>query len=308
MFMRAAAALVGAGLAASVAPAAMAAPATAPQLHKVPAVKDVYPHQARTAKVAGKAATNGGQLNAGQQLASGSKFVDNDATLEMQADGNLVVYLNNADGTHFKPVWSSGTYNNAGAYALMQADGNLVIYKAGRTDPAGALWSTQTSNHAGSFAVFWAGDLMIVDNSNNPAYWGSHTGYLPTGPDASGNYTDTPSDTLASDHVLTRGRWIESTTAWTLMQPDGNLVIYRKRDGQALWSTQTNGKTNDITYIGPDGVLWVADLSTNADYWDDGVYNGTAGAFAKIQGDLNFVVYLPGGTNAVWSSRTAWEY
>lgn len=43
----------------------------------------------------------------------------------MQGDGNLVEY----DGAH-KPVWSSGTGNNPGAWLLLQDDGNLVIYSS----------------------------------------------------------------------------------------------------------------------------------------------------------------------------------
>jgi len=54
--------------------------------------------------------------------------------LDMQADGNLVVYSGAG------PIFNSVTENNQGAFLRMQDDGNLVIYsKAGV-----ALWNTRT--------------------------------------------------------------------------------------------------------------------------------------------------------------------
>jgi hypothetical protein len=61
-----------------------------------------------------------------------------DGWVEMQADGNLVVYDDDGDAE-----WDSETYrDDAGTYALvMQDDGNLVVYDNASGDP---LWSTQT--------------------------------------------------------------------------------------------------------------------------------------------------------------------
>ncbi|MDH6144849.1 hypothetical protein [Kitasatospora acidiphila] len=306
MLMRAASMLVGAGLAAAVAPAAVAAPAA--QHVKAPVTAEPFHQQAsRTAKTATpNVGNNGGVLNPGQTLASGQKIVDNDTTLEMQSDGNLVVYMNFSNGQHFKSLWSTGTWGNWGAYLTMQADGNLVLYKAGGgPTTGGALWSSGTWGKTNSYAEFYYGDLMVGNDAAQTAYWGSHTGYLVN--QVNGTYPDVPADTLLSGHALTPGHWIESANAWVLMQPDGNLVVYRKRDGQALWSSGTWNKSNvetvmDSTY----GVLAVIDKTTGNPYWDSNTWN-SPGATAKIQFDLNFVVYNT-SNSAIWGSGTYGQY
>lgn len=57
------------------------------------------------------------------------------AYLQMQADGNLVLY-----NVAIAPLWSSGTGGNAGAFLSVQDDGNVVIYSG-----ATPLWATATS-------------------------------------------------------------------------------------------------------------------------------------------------------------------
>ncbi|MDH5179113.1 MAG: hypothetical protein OEZ39_02425 [Gammaproteobacteria bacterium] len=56
--------------------------------------------------------------------------------LEMQANGNLVIYK----GQY--PVWSSGTHGNPGSVLSMQDDGNLVIYNKYNKP----IWATGTNN------------------------------------------------------------------------------------------------------------------------------------------------------------------
>lgn len=80
-------------------------------------------------------------------------------TLTMQADGNLVQYVNGA------AVWSSQTFGRPGAYAALQPDGNLVVYTA---DGRSALWSSRTSGKG-------AGQLMVQVDSNVVLYGGSDT-------------------------------------------------------------------------------------------------------------------------------------
>ena len=58
--------------------------------------------------------------------------------LDMQLDGNLVIY--NESGA---PVWHSGTVNYPGSRLLVQKDGNMVIY-----DPSDlVLWASNTCCH-----------------------------------------------------------------------------------------------------------------------------------------------------------------
>jgi hypothetical protein len=62
---------------------------------------------------------------------------DRGAQLEMQFDGNLVIY----DDAH-QQVWSSETQGNSGAQLAVQDDGNLVLYAADLHTP---LWDSRSS-------------------------------------------------------------------------------------------------------------------------------------------------------------------
>ncbi len=57
----------------------------------------------------------------------------------MQTDGNLVLY-----DTSNQPRWASGTSNHPGAFLDMQDDGNVVVYRAGACGEHAndALWAT----------------------------------------------------------------------------------------------------------------------------------------------------------------------
>ena len=58
-------------------------------------------------------------------------FQPDGAHLDMQSDGNLVLYSST------QAVWNSGTYGNPGSSLAVQPDGNIVIYNsAGK-----ALWA-----------------------------------------------------------------------------------------------------------------------------------------------------------------------
>ena len=62
------------------------------------------------------------------------------ARATMQPDGNLVVY-----DFFNKPLWASQTAGNPGAELYLQDDGNLTIFRAGnRREPTDILWSSGT--------------------------------------------------------------------------------------------------------------------------------------------------------------------
>ncbi|GAB2704973.1 trypsin-like serine protease [Kitasatospora kifunensis] len=67
--------------------------------------------------------------------------------LEMQADGNLVLYRKSDGGV----MWNSGTAGNPGAWLAMQSDGNLVVYRAGGGGGNGSLWASGTFWAAGAY-------------------------------------------------------------------------------------------------------------------------------------------------------------
>ncbi|WP_188194722.1 hypothetical protein [Nonomuraea sp. SYSU D8015] len=95
-------------------------------------------------------------LRAHQYLRS----VDGDDKLLMQADGNLVLLT---DG---RPVWSSHTEGNPGAFMQLQLDGNLVV----RSASGDALWDTGTQ-HKGATVHLQDDGNLVVRSSTGKVLW-----------------------------------------------------------------------------------------------------------------------------------------
>jgi|tagenome__1003787_1003787.scaffolds.fasta_scaffold20746632_1 hypothetical protein len=86
-----------------------------------------------------------------------------------------------------------------------------------------------------------------------------------------------------------------------VQQADGNLVLYRKQDGQPLWASNQWGKPVTVTVMQGDGNL-VSYSAGGQPFWDSGTWNHP-GASAVIQDDGNFVVYDP-ANHPLWASNT----
>jgi hypothetical protein len=70
----------------------------------------------------------------GAQLWDAGTYGSGATEVDMQSDGNLVVYAGST------PVWATSTAGYPGAYLLVQNDGNVVVY-----DSSGSrLWATNT--------------------------------------------------------------------------------------------------------------------------------------------------------------------
>ncbi|WP_244135196.1 protease pro-enzyme activation domain-containing protein [Burkholderia sp. BCC1638] len=191
--------------------------------------------------------------------------------LVMQNDGNLVLY--NVSGA---AIWNSGTFGNAGAYAVFQTDGNFVVYSAGGR----ALWFSATNG--GSYGQYLAvqddGNMVIyawsipvfatatsaaglTNSSSGPAVWNGGV-TLGSGQSlASGNGANTLVMQSDGNLVLLRQgvpKWNSGTYshpgAYAAMQTDGNLVVYSPT-GVPLWYSGTNGNPGAVTYIQDDGNL-----------------------------------------------------
>lgn len=77
--------------------------------------------------------------------------------LEMQTDGNLVLY-DVGTGDRRSALWSSGTSGRPGAYAVMQSDGNFVVYR----NDGQPLWSTGTPGHPGAVLMVQSDDNLVI--------------------------------------------------------------------------------------------------------------------------------------------------
>jgi hypothetical protein len=109
------------------------------------------------------------QLRAGQKLPAGRSLCSPSGRfrLDMQEDGNLVVYL----AERRQPLWASETPWTGAKYVEMQKDGNLVLYaRDGRS-----VWATQTEGRGGKCLVMQDdGNLVIYADEGRPI-WATNT-------------------------------------------------------------------------------------------------------------------------------------
>jgi hypothetical protein len=154
----------------------------------------------------------------------------------MEPDGDLV--LEAAGG---RTLWSSGTGDSPGAFALMQPDGNFAIYSASDQ----VLWETGTEGHPGAdLAVESNADLVMYDRSERVWSSGSSNSGLSPGEHLEpGWYLDSPAGTCR-----------------LVMKRDGNLVLYAS-DGRTLWSSETPGSPGAFAVMDSDGNLAVYSAS-----------------------------------------------
>ncbi|WP_156364409.1 GH25 family lysozyme [Curtobacterium sp. Leaf261] len=213
-----------------------------------------------------------GTFYGGQQLASSNKQY----TMNMQADGNLVVYGNG------RALWSTGTSRNPGSTVVMQADGNFVLYNAsGR-----ALWSSGTSRSgATKVSIQDDGDLAITADSS--VKW--HSG----APGA---------DSAVPGTKFIAGQYLHSPNGAkrVVLQSDGNFVLYS--GDRAIWSTGTSRTGSGARIdLQTDGNVVLYNASNTA-IWSTGTSRSAANRLV-VQNDGNMVLYR--GAVAIWSTGTS---
>ncbi|MCQ4044856.1 hypothetical protein ACFOSC_17465 [Streptantibioticus rubrisoli] len=248
-----------------------------------------------TSPAAGYRLLPGQRLNPGDSLTSGSM------RLVMQSDGNLVARLK-AGGSAAPVEWASGTSGYPGAYAIMQSDGNLAIYgQNGGPGTGGMLWSSGTAGNPGAHATLQDdGNLVMYrqgTSGSGNSLW------------ATGSYA--PPRTITSGQVIKPGWWTQGKRTFLVMQRDGNLVMYRKRDGKVIWSSGTHGHPGAYADMQSDGNLVIyrpgGGPSTGGALWSTGT-RGHSGAYAIMQDDGNLAIYKRGGGpstgGALWASNT----
>jgi hypothetical protein len=108
-----------------------------------------------------------GELTANQRLTTNQSLVscNNEYTLIMQGDGNLVLYQN---GT---ALWASNTAGSAADEAIMQGDGNFVLYTSSGTP----LWASGTAGNAGAYLDVQNDGNVVIYSSSGSALWSTGT-------------------------------------------------------------------------------------------------------------------------------------
>jgi hypothetical protein len=109
-----------------------------------------------------------GTLTANHELTTGQSLTscNGDYTLDMQGDGNLVLYNNSGTA-----LWASNTSGSAADEAIMQGDGNFVLYTSSGT----AVWSSDTQGNDGADLVVQNDGNVVIYSSSGAALWDTGT-------------------------------------------------------------------------------------------------------------------------------------
>lgn len=86
-----------------------------------------------------------------------------------------------------------------------------------------------------------------------------------------------------------------------LMQEDGNLVLYKKSDQSAIWSTNTYLTCSQNACYQSDGNFIVSNCEKKAT-WAAGSFAG--GNYIELQDDGNIVNYAKDPLRAIWASNS----
>ena len=97
------------------------------------------------------------------------------------------------------------------------------------------------------------------------------------------------------------GEILSSRALSFIYQSDGNLVLYRNRDGRALWASNTSGRPSGVCIMQQDGNLVIYAPGGRA-LWASNTA-GNPGSRLVVQGDGNVMIYRPDG-RAVWATNT----
>lgn len=86
-----------------------------------------------------------------------------------------------------------------------------------------------------------------------------------------------------------------------ILQSDGNLVLYRLTNGEALWDSRTNGQHVMRAIMQGDGNFVLYDFSFRAVFASN--TSGNPGSFLLMQDDGNAVIYRP-NIVPIWATGT----
>ncbi len=225
-------------------------------------------------------------LGSGQSISVNQYLLspDGQSTLNLQEDGNLVLY------SDYKPTWANYIFDSNVKYLVMQTDGNLVEYNSNNQP----LWASNTYNNPGAYlALQIDGNLVIYSSSGTPL-WSSGTVANPT-------YNNRLDYHIMSGNKLFRGQFLQTAdrTYKLVLQNDGNLVLYH--NGIPLWATMTVGSNAEYLAMQNDGNL-VLYNNNSQPLWASWT-NGQGPSNIYMQADGNLVIYNNNG-QPTWDTGT----
>ena len=230
---------------------------------------------------------NGYSILSGQQITNGQSLISADGYSYMNLDetGSLSLYVN------FNKVWGTASAGK-NAHLVMQPDGNLVLYSADSV----AVWSSDSGGSGVSNTYLQSDGNLVVYKANGQSTWSSSTS-IGIGHEAF------PTSELYSGGMLFKNQAIESfdRTRALHFQNDGNLVLYDKRTGAALWSSTTDRTNASHVAMQDDGNLVIYSASGKA-LWNS-ITSGKGLSKLVVQNDANLVLY--NSASYTWTSNTA---
>jgi surface antigen len=229
-------------------------------------------------------------------------------------DDSLFKYLTNGSGINFQRV-------NSG-YSLSSKDLNIVqgnpIVSYGSGFGRWQDWNLEKigGQYGDTYLFRWRTDIntnLCLDvrgftqgqqlNNRTPVLWTCDRNNVNQRIRVIKQGVPPPSDSILANSVLQPGSSIKSKNQCFVLnaQPDGNLVLYRKSNGQALWATGTDRRNVKQTVFQADGNLVIYNTS-NTPIWASGT-DRRGGAKLAVQDDGNFVMYNS-QNQPLWQTNT----
>jgi surface antigen len=228
-------------------------------------------------------------------LSPGSSVRSNNQcfSLNAQPDGNLVLYKQ----SNGQALWHTATYGRNVKQTIFQTDGNLVIYNTSNQP----VWASGTDRRSVTQLIVQDDGNVVMYNSQNQAIWATNT--VTSCGTTSQQPLTRPANSLINNTIMPLGSSIKSNNQCFNLsaQSDGNLVIYRQSNGQALWNTATYGRNVKQTIFQPDGNLVIYNTSNQAVWASNTDRRG--GTRITLQDDGNFVMYNA-QNQALWATNT----
>jgi hypothetical protein len=225
-------------------------------------------------------------LSSGQSLKVNQYLLspDRQSTLNLQGDGNLVLY------SDFLPVWANYIANSAVNSLNMQPDGNLVEYDSSNKP----LWASNTSGNPGAYLTTQTDGNLVLYSSTNQPLWQSNTVSVP-------NHLSRINNSLAIGKIyINQSLETADRNYQLMMQGDGNLVLYN--NSTPIWASMTVGKSVSYLAMQGDGNL-VLYNTQGAPVWAS-YTNGNTGSTLNMQPDGNLVIYNS-AWHPIWSTNTS---
>ncbi|MFG2919003.1 trypsin-like serine protease [Kitasatospora sp. NPDC048298] len=207
-------------------------------------------------------------------------------------------------GTLHTPAATVGTVAATGFDLAPTAPGLLC-----KGDAGAPLWRTENGKPAlvGIVTRAWQGGCLDTPTTE------ARTGAVASRAEGLSSWvssTVATSPVVKSDTKLTSGQSITGADLKLTMQADGNLVVTHKQaGGGVLWSTGTSGNDGAWAYVQPDGNLVVYKKDGNSagngagSLWASNTY-GQNGAFLLLQANGDLSMMKADGSAAVWSAGT----